>query len=350
MICDTLEGLRKASFPLITAVTGASGHIGQNLVRGLVCEGRKVRALIHSDPRGLDSLPIEIRQGSILDSDFLSTALSGVEVVYNAAGTISLDGRFSQDLIDVNVLGTRTLAEQCLAHGVKRMIHFSSVVALSALPSDVPVSERNGPPRDCEKPMPYDRSKAAGEVEIQKAVMLGLDAVILSPTAVIGPYDHKRSALGIAIRDLASEQVPALIPGALDLVDVRDVVTAALLAETKGRKGERYLVAGHHVTLQQLALQVASTSGVRAPRFFCPMGLARMVAPFVEGIARIQGKPPRFTRGYLQMLRRNYRTDPDKSKTELGHVPRPLETSIQDTIAWQRGTGWFKDGGTSCGA
>jgi dihydroflavonol-4-reductase len=327
---------------VITVVTGASGHFGANLTRALLAAGRKVRVVIHRDTRGVDGLPVERVWGDVCDPALLREALTGAETVYHCAGKISLTGVRRRELFEVNVLGPRNVARACIENKVRRLIHVSSCHALSEHPLDRSISEANGLCCESERPLPYGLSKARGEREILDAVAEGLDAVIVNPSALVGPHDYKLSSMGETVRDLARGHFPALVPGTYDYVDVRDVVAAAIAAEVRGRRGERYLIGGHRLTVRDLALLVGEVTGTPAPRRTCPMWAARVAAPFFEFGSLLMGRRPNFSRASLRVLRSNSTLDISKAVSELGHHPRPIRETLADTVAWQKEAGVLK--------
>ena len=325
----------------MTVVTGASGHIGCNLVRALLEQGHTVRALVRDDVRGIEGLNVERVPGDVLEPDSLDRAFAGAEVVFHCAANISVDGSVGDDQLRVNAEGPRNVADACLKAGVRKLIHFSSLHAISEFPLDQAITEENGLVKASENPLPYSRTKALGEEAIQAAVAQGLHAVVLNPSGVIGPHDYKVSHMGETIRDLATGKFPALIPGGYDFVDVRDVVKATLEAEKKGRAGERYLITGHYLSVVKLAAIVAEVTGRKAPGWVCPMWLARFAAPFSVAWGRLTGKRAKFTSASLQVLRSNGKADHSKATSELGHSPYPAIDSVAAVVAWQREAGWY---------
>jgi dihydroflavonol-4-reductase len=268
---------------MTVVVTGAAGHIGGTLVRALLARGRSVRALVHRDRRALHGLDVELVEGDVCDAVSLQRALDGAEVVYHAAARISLLVNEWPLLEAVNVVGTRNVVEACRRCGVRRLVHFSSIHALRQEPLDLPVDESR-PLVESDGHPPYDRSKAAGEREVRRAIAQGLDAVILNPTAIIGPYDYRPSHIGAGLLALGRGRLPALVAGGFDWVDVRDVVEGALRAEERAPKGARYLLSGHWVSMRHLASMVEAITGVRAPRFVSPLGLAYVGAPLLTAV------------------------------------------------------------------
>jgi len=327
---------------MITVVTGASGHVGANLVRGLLAADRAVRVMVRRDTRGVDGLDVERIEGDVRDPESLARAFAGADVVYHCAANISVDGSHGDDLVETNVDGPRNVVEAALEAGIRRLVHFSSIHALSEHPLDQPVTEANGLVAEDEPALPYSRSKAAGQREVLAGVQRGLDAVIINPSSVLGRHDYKLSYMGETIRDLAAGRLPALVPGGYDFVDVRDVVDTAIRAETRGRAGECYLVSGTYATVRELAALVGQAGGAPPPRWTCPMWLARCGAPFSVAWAKATGQRPKFTAASLQVLESNARTDHGKATGKLDHQPRPLAETIRDTLDWQRRAGFLK--------
>ncbi|MDD5309390.1 MAG: SDR family oxidoreductase [Deltaproteobacteria bacterium] len=319
-------------------VTGAGGHVGGNLVRALLEEGRAVRAVVRQDTRAVDGLPVEILRADVLDPVSLRKAFEGAKTVFHLAARISITGAHGGLVERVNVEGPRNVAAACLDCKVARLVHFSSIHAFSAFPCDGIIDERR-----CQTPpshgMVYDRTKAAGEREILAAVDKGLDAVIVNPTSIVGPHDYKPSRVGQVVLDLATRRLPALVDGGFNWVDVRDVVKGALFAEKRGKKGERYLLGGQWRSVADLAALVERTSGVKPPAFTSPMWLARVGAPFITAYSKLVGIEPLYTSDALYALRHHRHVSHAKARQELGYAPRPLEETIADTVAWFKAAG-----------
>jgi dihydroflavonol-4-reductase len=200
-------------------------------------------------------------------------------------------------------------------------------------PADIPVDEAS-PLVDSRHSQPYDRSKAAAEKEVLRGIEKGLNAVIISPTAIIGPYDYRPSHFGEALLRMASGRLPALVNGGFDWVDVRDVINGALRAEELAPSGAKYLLSGHWVSLPEVARQVERISGVPAPGFVSPLWLARVGAPFMTTLDRLAGRRPLYTSASLQALESNRNISHRKASRELGYRPRPFRETLIDTLMW----------------
>ena len=318
---------------MTVVVTGATGHIGANLVRALLDKGRTVRSLVHVNHRAIEGLDTEIVRGDVCDKESLISAFDGAEIVYHLAACISLSMADWPRLESINVNGTRNVVDACLQAGVRRLIHFSSIHALVQEPLSVPVDESR-PLVESRKYPPYDRSKAAAEKEVRRGMEKGLDAVIIYPTAIIGPYDYQLSYFGEALLALAQNRLPAMVAGGFDWVDVRDVVEGAVRAGEQAPAGSRYLLSGHWVSMCDIAAMVAEITGVPTAKFVCPLWLARLGAPFISAVGRLNGKRPLYTSVSLRALKSNRHISHNKAARELDYRPRPFRESLVDTLRW----------------
>jgi dihydroflavonol-4-reductase len=321
-----------------TVVTGASGHIGANLIRALIAEGRKVRVLLHLNQQAFEGLEVDIVKGNTCDLDSLLEAFEGVDVVYHLAGHISLRMNEREKCQSVNVAGTKNVVQACLRNGVSRLIHFSSIHALEQKPLDSPVDETR-PLVTSEGVPPYDSSKAGGEREILKGIEKGLNAVIINPTGVIGPYDYYPSHFGEVLISLACGKFPALVNGGFDWVDARDVAYGAMRAEELAPRGSKYLLSGHWASMSDLAFMLKEILEITPPRLTCPLWLADMGAPIATRLAQFSGKRPLFTKVSLAALRGNKKVSHAKASAELGYHPRPLKETLRDTLNWFKSNG-----------
>jgi dihydroflavonol-4-reductase len=325
---------------MTVVVTGASGHIGANLVRTLITQGRSVRALVHMDRRAIEGLDIEQVEGDVRDAHSLLSAFAGAEVVYHLAGYISLQMNEWPLCEAINVVGTRNVVNACLQSGVSRLIHCSSMSAFEQEPLHVTLDE-NRPMVESQYHPPYDRSKAAAEKEVRKGIEEGLDAVIINPTSVVGPFDYRPSHAGEALIDYAHGDVPAAVDGGVDWVDVRDVITGAIRAEKRAHSGAQYLLSGQWFSTFDFGIIVEEITGVPAPRIVLPMWLARLSIPLMAISDRRSGKRPRITSVSLRELQSNPNISSQKATRDLDYHPRPLPETLTDTLRWFESNGYM---------
>ncbi len=313
---------------MTVVVTGASGHIGTNLVNELLRRGRRVRVLIHERERSLAGLDVERARGDVRRPASLRAAFEGADVLYHLAAIISLDGSRGGLVQQVNVEGVANVAQTALECGVRRMVHFSSIHAFSQDPLDRPLDETR-PKVSGPNHAAYDRSKAAGEARLGAAIERGLDAVIVNPSGVIGPNDDEPSRMGRMFLSYVRRRIPTLVPGGFDWVDVRDVVSSAIAAEERGRTGENYLLSGHWQSAADIMRMFGQVSGVPTPRVMVPLWLAQLGAPVMQLWGRLVGEEPLYTIEALRALQANRDIRHDKAARELGHHPRPTLETVQ---------------------
>lgn len=326
---------------MLVAVTGAAGHIGGLLIRRLSDAGHTVRALVHTDTRAVEGVPVERVEGDVRDVDSLRRLVDGTEVVFHCAARISIENVPHAKIQEINVLGPRNVVTACLDAKVRRLIHFSSIHAIESLPKDQPVDERR--PRTVEHHIPYDRSKALGEGEIRAGIARGLDAVIVNPTGVVGPYDFRLSRMGRVLTQIYHGTLPALVDGGFNWVDVRDVVKSAMAAVEKGRTGENYLLGGNWVHFNDVGRTIYEVTGKRPPRITAPLWLARVGVPFVGAWAKLTGTEPLYTGPSLHTVENHLVVSSDKARAELGHTSYTFKETVTDTFAWFREAGMLKD-------
>jgi len=318
-----------------TLVTGATGFVGNNLVRHLLSLGRKVRVLVRQpDKKSLCGLDIESIVGDVLQPESLHRAMTGVSTVFHLAGAISIEGQQDAVIRQVNVEGTTNVVDACLQSDVERLVHFSSIHALSYLPKDQPVDETRPLALDPAKHLAYDQSKAAGEQKVLAGIQSGLNAVILNPVGIFGPHDFGPSPGGEFLLQLMRRKLPGLVQAGYYWVDVRDVAMAAVAAETKGRCGERYILPGQYGTFKSIAGWVHEISGARPPLLNVPIWMAKMSAPLVVWYSRRLGIRPLVTPEAIEIVGCHQNISTRKAAVELGFQTRPLQETIADTVRW----------------
>ncbi len=315
-------------------VTGASGHLGLTLVQQLLAEGRAVRTLDRYRTPYTAHLPIEFVPGELGKAETLHDAFTGVEVVYHTAAMISLDANAWPALRAINVEGTRNVVALCQQHGVRRLLHVSSLEVFATHPLNKPLDESR-PLIPETFPLPYPRSKVISQGIVQQAVAAGLDAVIVFPSGMLGPNDYKLSASNAYILQLARGELPGLINGGYDWVDVRDVAAAMLRAERVAPAGATYILSNQWASLRAIARMVEAAGGHRAPLFTFPAWLAYLGIGPMALLARLQGKTSLFTRQSLgAALTSNHHIQHDHAAAALGYAPRPLAETVTDAVRW----------------
>ena len=316
-------------------VTGATGHIGNVLIRELLAMNKPVRALVlpSDDLQPINGLPIELVNGNVLDAKSLFQAMQDVETVFHLAGVISIMPGKNDLLRSVNILGTRNIIWASQKANIKRLVYTSSIHALKRTEKGVIIDEKI--PFDPDNALSdYDHSKAQASLDVIKATEEGLDAVIVCPTGVIGPFDFRCSEIGQIILDCIKRKLQLYVDGAYDFVDVRDVAKGLIMASEKGKSAETYILSGENWSVRKLLDTIRELSGFKFPRLRVPMTLAHSIAQFTPYLYQFSHLKPRITPYSLETLISNANISHAKAETDLNYFPMPLKESIQDTIKW----------------
>jgi len=325
----------------VVIVTGATGHIGNVLVRELLARGVVVRALVlpDDDKRPLAGLDIETVHGDVTDPVSLKSAFAGAELVFHLAGIVTIMPGMASVLEGVNVGGMRNVIAACRASGVRRLVYTSSIHAIAEPPHGTVIDESQ--PFDPDRVLgDYARSKARATLllldEVRKG---GLDAIICCPTGVIGPWDYGISNIGQLILDFASGHLKSYVSGAYDFVDVRDVARGLILAADKGQPGRHYIFSGTQVQVPELMEELARDIGYPAPSYQIPTVIARTAGILASVYYRLLRRKPVFTAYSIDVLRSNSLVSSARAREELGFTSMPWQESIRDHVEWFRTEG-----------
>ena len=323
-------------------VTGATGLLGNNLVRLLVARGHRVSALVR-DPakaqRLLGDLDIATVQGDMLDVASFAGHLAGIEVVYHAAAYFReyyQPGDHWPKLHAINVEGTQALLEAADAHGVRRFVHVSSGGVLGR--SDDGASDEHDRASGLALDNLYFRSKVETEKVIETFLARhDMPVVIILPGWMFGPGDAAPTSAGQLALDFLNRNLPGIpTRGGGSVADARDVAAAMIVAAEHGVSGQRYVVGGTFHTLAEIAATLERVSGVPAPRLRVPYSLLLTVAWVSETVARLRGRETLLTVNGVRTVRAPYPISSSKAIRDLGASFRPIEETLRDTVDWYR--------------
>jgi dihydroflavonol-4-reductase len=315
----------------ITLVTGATGLVGSHVARALVGRGDQVRVTVRAGSRtdNLEGLDVERCACDMLDRRALRRAFKGVDRLFHVAGLTSLRAP-REKLVEVNVTGTRVVMEEALRAGVERVVHTSSVAAVGPAPRGSTADESQVYTAG-RYAIPYVDAKREAEVEALHHAALGLPVVVVNPGHVFGRGDVYRSSTDV-VRRFLQRAIPAYVDGALNIVDAHDVALGHLLADERGRVGERYILGNRNFTLDRLFADLGRISGVEPPALKLPLPAAMALA---TAAGRMPGVPPITTvEARAASLWWAYRST--KAKRELGWKPAHHEDTLEATIDWYR--------------
>lgn len=323
-------------------VTGATGHLGANLVRRLLDDGNAVRVLLRpeSSTAAVDGLDVERSIGDLRDRDAVRRAVSGCDRVYHAGAlvsTVSGNAEHRRAIFDTNVLGTKHVLDAALECGVRRVVVTGSFSAVGYDRADPSRPSNEDMPFDpFLSPTPYSTSKAAAEHQAWQAAARGLEVAVAVSCAIIGPNDFVPSRMGGVLQAFARGELHAYIPGGFPWVAARDIVEGHVLCMNAGRSGERYIFASEYRTLDEILGMFEVVTGRRRSLVRLPPLAMRAAARLVDPIVT-RWVPPerhRLTPAAVHILTLNRRADVTKARTELGFEPTSIETAIRDAYEW----------------
>lgn len=321
-------------------VTGAAGFLGSNVCRQLLDRGNRVRAFVLPGDKAVKFVPkeVEICEGDICNMDslekFFNVAQDTETIVIHCASMVTVNPEFSQKLIDVNVGGTKNIIEKCMEHKeCKKLVYVSSTGAIPEQPKGKKIREVYQ--FDPDKVVGwYSRSKAMATQDVLNAVKKGLNACVVHPSGILGPNDFAVSETTGTIIQIINGEMPVGMQGSFNLCDVRDLAYGCIMAADKGKNGKCYILGNEEVTLKELCQMISSECNCKTIKFYLPLGIANLMAKFLEKQAKKNGKKPLLTTFSVYNLARNNAFNYDKAKNELGYRTRSYKETIHDEVAW----------------
>jgi len=322
-------------------VTGATGLLGNNVVRQLLAAGHRVRVLARpsADPRPLAGLDIELAAGDVRDKEAVCRACQGIDVVIHAAGYVHIGWKEGEMHRAINVEGTRHVAAAAREAGAI-LVHVSTVNALGLGRLEDPADEETALPGIV--PVPYVTTKREAEQIVQGEVGRGLRAAIVNPATMFGPWDWKPSS-GKMLLEVTRASLFAPV-GSASFCDVRDVAAGVIAAAAgpardQGLTGRRYILAGHNLSYREAWRQIAALVGKPGPRL--PMGpIFRAIAgPVCDLRTQLTGKEGAANSAALALSRQAHCFSSARAERELDYRIRPLAETLRD--AWR----WFVENG-----
>jgi dihydroflavonol-4-reductase len=316
-------------------VTGGTGFVGANLVRELLADGQTVRVLARpgSDRRALESCRVEIAHGDLLDRDSIRAAVTGARRVYHVAADYRLWARDPRELYRANVDGTRHVLEAAAEAGAERIV-YTSTVGVLGIPKDGTPGDETTPVGLEDMVGPYKASKFLAERVAEELAARGAPVVIVNPSAPLGPWDIKPTPTGQMIVDFLKGKMLGSIDTGLNIVHVRDVARGHVLAGARGMVGQKYVLGNRNMSLIEIFRALAALTGVRAPRFRVPYGVAWLAAFCMEGAARVTGGTPEVPLNAVRMGRKRMYFSTAKAVRELGLPQTPAEDALRDAVTW----------------
>ena len=325
---------------MATVVTGATGFIGSHITRKLVERGDRVKVLVRktSNTKNIDSLDVEKIYGDVGDLDSLKAAFSGCDKLFHTAGFVSFKKSDHQKMLDINVRGASNVLSAAMDVGVSKVVFTSSVAAIGIERDGSAVTESTQYDLYSEG-IGYMNCKYLAEREAVSFSEKGLPVIITNPSVVLGTGDIYLSSSG-SVLWFCKKRFPGYMDGTFNLVDVEDVANGHLLAEEKGKPGERYILANENVNVRSYFALLEEITGISAPRIKIPYIFAYSTAFLLERVLGL-GFPNYSTLDIdsIKLSKYNWHADNSKAVSELGFTVTPIEQTIEKTVGWFRENG-----------
>lgn len=318
-----------------TLVTGGTGFVGRAVVTKLLDAGREVRVLARNPKHpALAGLDVEAAPGDLLDGASLERAVQGCRRVFHVAADYRLWVPDPREMYTVNVEGTRALLAAAAAAGVEKVVYTSTVGTLGNPGKGAPGTETT-PVSIGEMVGHYKRSKFLAEEVALEFAQKGLPVVLVHPSTPVGPWDSRPTPTGQMLVDYLQGRMPAYLETGLNLVHVQDVARGHLLAEEKGRVGEKYILGHENLSLSSIFQILAEISGIPAPTVKLAYGLVLPLAYINEFWAKhISRSTPRMTVTAVRMAKKYMYFDSTKAVQELGYAPTPVRRALEEAVEW----------------
>lgn len=318
----------------IVLVTGATGFLGQHLVRELVADGVTVRGLSRSESgdRAVAVLGAQPVRGHLGDAEALRDAVAGCDTVFHTAADTNNWGPGDAAQTQTNVGGTARLLAAARAARISTFVHTSSVSAYSHLVKGT--LREDVPQRGAESWINYERTKYASERLVRES---GLPFLVFQPSHILGPGDYNNWSNLIRLIDAG--KLPGAPPGSGAFADVREIARAQVRAWRQPARDETWLVGGEHATFLALIQEAGRQLGKPTPAKAMPAAALRAYARVLDLVSRLTRKRPELTPVAATFTCKHLSVDSSKAERELGYRSTPLPQLLADTIAWLRDEG-----------
>ena len=316
-------------------LTGATGFVGSHVAQLAVQQGAAIRCLARATSN-FAHLPkeAEVVRGDLRAPEAFASALRGCDAMIHVAADYRLWVPDPADMYKANVEGTRELLRLAREAGVPRVVYTSSVATMG-FRADGTIVDEDTPVSEADMIGHYKRSKWLAEQEALAAARAGQQVIVLNPTTPIGAQDTKPTPTGRIVVDFLNKKFPAYVETGLNLVDVREVARAHLVALERGLPGERYILGGENLTLKQILDRLAAMTGLPSPSMKVPHAVAMAFAFFDETITgKLRGKEPRATVEAVRMGKKMMFATSAKAERELGFEVKAVDAALRAACAW----------------
>lgn len=315
-------------------VTGADGLLGSNLVRELLKRNYTVKVLSQKERhvKTLDGLNIEKTEGDLLDKESLRQGMIGCEMVIHAAASTSIWPSRNEFVNRVNIEGTRNIMDLALELKIQRLVYVGTANTFGFGTKENPGKEGN-PYKGGKYGMDYMDSKYKAHFVVLDAVKKGLNAVIVNPTFMLGPYDSAPSS-GAMILAVYHQKVPGFAPGGRNYICVKDAATGVANALTMGRTGESYIIGNKNMNYREAFTLMANTLGVEPPKRMIPGIFIRIYGLIGSFYGTVFRKKPTVSYPMAAISCDEHYFTAAKAVEELKLPQSPVEEGIREAFEW----------------
>lgn len=318
-------------------VTGAAGHLGSTIVRQLLKLEKSIRILVLPEEKNIPQGEFEVFYGDVCDKEDLKAFFNNPQkkelIVIHCAGIVSVATKYVKKVYDVNVTGTKNLVDISLEKRVKKLVYVSSVHAIPEKAKGETITEVSQfNPEDVLGF--YSKTKAEASSYVLAAIKKGLNANIVHPSGIAGPFDHGKGLLTALAIDYYQGQLTSGVNGGYDFVDVRDVAGGIIACCEKGRSGQSYILSNEYFTIREILFMLHEITGKKEITRFLPLWFLKLIAAPAEIYYKILKRPPLFTANSISIINSNAKFSHQKASAELGYTTRDMKETLIDTINW----------------
>jgi dihydroflavonol-4-reductase len=319
-------------------VTGVSGFLGWHVAKLLLEKGERVRGLARAQSAVRDLEAVEVMRGDLRDPASLEAAVAGCKSVYHVAADYRLWAPRPEELYESNVEGTRNLMNASWQAGVEQFVYTSTVGCIGFPPNGL--GDETTPVSLADMTGHYKRSKFLAEEIALREAASGKPVWIVNPTAPVGDHDVRPTPTGKIVIDFLKGAMPAYIDTGLNVIGASDTARGHLLAAERGKPGERYILGGQNLTLQQILGQLSAITGRPAPQVRLPYAVAYTAAVVSTAWANITGREPRAPLEGVRMAKKKMWVSTGKAARELGFEAAPAERPLRQAVEWFQANGY----------
>jgi dihydroflavonol-4-reductase len=324
-------------------LTGADGLLGSNVVRELLNRKNEVTVFIEKGKKSI-TLPeenIQIIYGDILDSKEVSDAVSGNDYVIHCAANTNIWPTRSEIIRRVNVEGTENVIEACLEHKIKRLISVGTANSFASGEIDKLGDEKNKYEAFIYNLDYMDSKRLAQDLVLDAVQTRGLNAIVVNPTFMIGPYDSKPSS-GAMVHAVAHGKVPGITPGGKNYINVKDAAVGIANSLDHGRVGECYILGNENLTSEEMFNKIGETINRPSPKRLLPSFLVKAIGKLSSMSANVFRYTPTITHEIARLSCENHYYSSQKAVRELKLPQTPIENGVRECYNWFVSNGYIK--------